>query len=159
MQLFDKKLLERIGKKLLSKKQTIAVGESVTAGLLQFAFSTIPDAACFFQGGLTAYNIGQKFKHLGVEPLHALSVNCVSQQVATQMSLQSCDLFSSDWGIGITGYASPVPESGNKVFAFYTITYRKKVLAHGKLVPRKSDPPGMQVKYVEKILSKLLSVM
>src|SRR5436190_21131457 len=115
MNTFDKKVLERLGKKLLKKKQTVAVAESVTSGLLQFAFSCIPDAASFFQGGITAYNIAQKFKHLQVEPLHALSVNCVSSKVAKEMALHVCQLYSSDWGIGITGYASPVPESGNKV--------------------------------------------
>ncbi|MEJ0104835.1 MAG: CinA family protein [Bacteroidota bacterium] len=85
MNTFNKKILEGIGKKLLKKKESIAVAESVTSGLLQLAFSCIPDAACFFQGGITAYNIAQKFKHLEVEPLHALSVNCVSPKVAKEM--------------------------------------------------------------------------
>jgi len=34
-QLFNKKILENIGKKFLRRKETIAVAESVTAGLLQ----------------------------------------------------------------------------------------------------------------------------
>ena len=45
MDTFDKKILEGLGKKLLKKKQTIAVAESVTAGnsdrfdkLVQFGF-------------------------------------------------------------------------------------------------------------------------
>jgi len=83
---FDKKILTQIGKRLLAKKQTIAVAESVTSGLLQFAFSSMENAADFYQGGITAYNIAQKFKHLTVEPLHALSVNCVSAKVAEQMA-------------------------------------------------------------------------
>jgi nicotinamide mononucleotide (NMN) deamidase PncC len=33
----DQKILTRIGKLLLTKKQTISVAESVTSGLLQFA--------------------------------------------------------------------------------------------------------------------------
>ena len=154
-ELFDKRKLERIGIRLLKKKQNIAVAESVTSGLLQFALSTIPDAANFFQGGITAYNIGQKFKHLNVEPLHALSVNSVSQKVATEMALNICQMYSSDWGIGITGYASPVPESGNKVFAFYAITYDNRLRASGKLLAKKSDPPSLQVKYVNDIIHKL----
>ena len=91
MKPFDEKKLVSLGKKLLKRKQTIAVAESVTSGLLQFALSCIPDAARFFQGGITAYNIAQKFKHLRVEPLHALSVNCVSPKVAKEMALHVCE--------------------------------------------------------------------
>jgi nicotinamide-nucleotide amidase len=155
MNTFDKKILGSLGKKLLKKKHSLAVAESVTAGLLQFAFSCIPDAARFFQGGLTAYNITQKFKHLQVEPLHALSVNCVSLQVAKEMALHVCRLYSSDWGIGVTGYASPVPESGNQVFAFFAITYRGKIRSAGKINPKKADPPGIQWLYVNHILKKI----
>ena len=96
MELFDKKILETVGKKLLRKKQTVAVAESVTSGLLQLAFSSIQDAVKFFQGGVTVYNLGQKYKHLKVEPIHALSVNCVSQQVANEMAFHICDHYSSD---------------------------------------------------------------
>src|SRR3954463_15564978 len=109
MELFDKEMLALIGNYLKQKQQTIAIAESVTSGLLQYAFSNVPDATQFFQGGLTAYNVAQKFKHLQVEPIHAMAVNCVSQLVAEQMALQVCRIFGAHWGIGITGYATPVP--------------------------------------------------
>lgn len=159
MELFDKKTLESIGKKILKKKQTVAVAESVTSGLLQFAFSNIPDASSFYQGGITAFNIGQKFKHLQVEPLHALSVNCVSQKVANEMAAEICSRFSSDWGIGITGYASSVPESGNKVFAFYSIVYKNKLKAKGKMNPAASDPADIQREYVKTVMKNLLRLI
>jgi PncC family amidohydrolase len=159
MELFDKKLLEKIGSTLLSNKQTIAVAESVTSGLLQFAFSTVPDAARFFQGGITAYNLAQKHKHLNVEPIHAQAVNCVSQQVADQMAQHACTSFSSDWGIGVTGYASQVPESGNKLFAWYSIFFDGKKVAGGKLNAKKQDPPLVQCAYVNMIISKLHQVV
>lgn len=159
MDTFDKKILEGLGKKLLKRKQTLAVAESVTSGLLQFAFSCIPDAARFFQGGITAYNIAQKFKHLQVEPLHALSVNCVSGKVAKEMAQHVCQLYSSDWGIGITGYASPVPESGNKVFAFFAISYRGKLRSSGKINPKKTDPPELQWLYVNHLLRKMSALV
>jgi len=147
--------MEGIGKKMVRRKQTIAVAESVTAGLLQFGLSTIPDARRFLQGGITAYNVAQKFKHLEVEPVHALAVNCVSQQVAAEMAHHVCALFGSHWGIGVTGYASPVPESGNKLFAFYAIVHGKKVVASGKIVTQEADPPLLQLKYANYIFTQL----
>jgi nicotinamide-nucleotide amidase len=137
MDLFDKTVLEKIGHKILDKRETIAVAESVTCGLLQFALSNIPDASTFLQGGIVTYNIGQKFKHLNVEPIHALKVNCVSQKVADQMGFEVTRLFASDWGIAITGYASPNTESKQKLFAYYAIVYKSRIKAKGKIIVAK----------------------
>jgi nicotinamide-nucleotide amidase len=152
---FDKKVLTRIGKRLVAKKQSISVAESVTSGLLQFAFSSMENAVNFYQGGITAYNIGQKFKHLTVEPLHALSVNCVSAKVAVEMARNVCDQFTSDWGIAVTGYATPVPESGNKLFAYYCIVHKNKVKSKGKILSRKQEPSIVQMRYACVILQQL----
>jgi nicotinamide-nucleotide amidase len=159
MELFDKNRLIRIGKYLKRKEETIAVAESVTAGLLQYAFSNTPNAMDFFQGGLTAYNVAQKFKHLQVEPIHALSVNCVSQLVAEQMAVQVCRVFGAHWGIGITGYATPVPESGNKLFAYFAITYKEKIRLKGMLRSDDKNPPDVQLHYTQALLQKLATVM
>ncbi|HET9747290.1 MAG TPA: CinA family protein [Chitinophagaceae bacterium] len=159
MEMFNNKNLGSIGKKLLRKKETIAIAESVTSGLLQFAFSTIKDASCFYQGGITAFNIGQKFKHLQVDPVHALAVNSVSQKVAEEMAQQVCSLFKSDWGIGVTGYATPEPPSGHKLFAFYAIAFKNKIRAKGKLSLSKGEPTEVQLYYTNKIVNRLLELV
>ena len=159
MSVVSKKLLKTIGSALIGKKQTIAVAESVTSGSIQLALSNIPDAADFYQGGLTAYNLHQKYKHLEVEPVHAASVNCVSQQVANQMALHVCKQFSSDWGLGVTGYATPVEESGNKIFAYYAIAYRGKIKLKGLIRPQKTKPEQVQLHYADYILRKLSTLL
>ncbi len=116
--MFDETVLHQIKDQLIRKNQTIAVAESVTAGLLQLALASAEEAVRFFQGGITAYNLGQKYKHLNVEPVHAELCNCVDRVVAVEMARNVTDLFRSDWGIAITGYATPVPESGHQLFAF-----------------------------------------
>jgi nicotinamide-nucleotide amidase len=156
---FNKKQLDQISSWLKKQHQTIAVAESATAGALQFALSAAVDASMFFQGGVTVYNLGQKCKHLGVEPIHAQSVNCVSQIVATQMAQGVSALYNCDWGIGITGYASPVPESDNKVFAYYSIVFKNKVKASGKISPRMADPQELQIKYTSTVLEKLSKIL
>jgi nicotinamide-nucleotide amidase len=154
-----KTTFNKIGTTLIANKQTIAVAESVTAGAVQLMLSRIPDAADFFQGGLTAYNIGQKYKHLNVEPIHAKAVHCVSQQVAEQMALTICTQFGSDWGLSITGYATPVAESGNQVFAFYAIAYHGKIKKKGAIKPQPAKPEVVQLHYAEYMLKKLLTLL
>lgn len=155
MEIFNAETLNRIGNYLKNKKETIAVAESVTSGALQWALSSVFEASLFYQGGLTAYNLGQKFKHLSVEPIHAQTVNCVSEKVAGDMAAGVSVLFGSDWGVGITGYASPVPESGNKIFAFYSFAYKNKIHDAGKIVLPQADPIEVQVTYTNKIIEKL----
>ncbi|WP_295116958.1 CinA family protein [uncultured Chitinophaga sp.] len=159
MKNFNENELKKIGARLLNRHETIAVAESVTAGLLQYAFSNIPDASGFFQGGITAYNLGQKFKHLSVEPVHALEVNCVSQKVADQMALAVAGSFAGHWGIGVTGYATPTPESGDKVFAYYAISHLGEIKASGIIKPAKQDPPALQLIYTNKIIQKFYSLL
>jgi PncC family amidohydrolase len=159
MDIFNKQDLQKIGKHLLAKKQTIAVAESVTSGLLQYAFANIPDAAGFYQGGLTAYNIAQKFRHLKVEPIHASAVNCVSEKVAREMALNVCNAFGSHWGIGITGYATATPEAGGKIFAFYAITGAGKLKAAGRLKPPGTEPSAIQLYYANAVLHKLAQLL
>jgi nicotinamide-nucleotide amidase len=159
MDLFDQALLDKIGKRLKTKKATIAVAESVTSGFLQLALGSIEEASNFFQGGFTVYNVGQKYKHLNVEPIHALAVNSVSPQVSAQMALSVQESFCSDWGIGITGYATPVPESDNKLFAHYAISYKNKVEAKGKIAAKKADPIDIQLYYTEVVLKKLAALL
>jgi nicotinamide-nucleotide amidase len=155
----DKQVLEKLGKKLLNSRQTVAVAESVTTGLLQQSIGGIPDARKFFQGGITTYNLGQKMHHLLVEPIHAEAVNCVSQQVASQMAIAVAEKFRSDWGLAITGYATPAPESGEKIFAYFAVSFRGKIRAKGKIDGGILSAQKAQLHYSETVLKKWLACL
>lgn len=152
----DEDVLAGIGKGLLKNGHTIAVAESVTTGFIQMALGSIKDAMKFYQGGITTYNIAQKFRHLAVEPINAERTNAVSAGVAAEMSLGVSALFCSHWGIGITGFASPVPESGNKLYAYYAISFNRKIVSDRVIRPQKQSPPDIQAFYVNLVLSELL---
>lgn len=154
--MLDKEAIETIKQKLVDKKETLAVVESVTAGLLQHAFASAMEASKFFQGGLTPYNVGQKCRHLNIDPIHAIQCDCVSQKMAEGMAAECCRFFTSDWGISITGYASPVPESNNKLYAFFAIAYKCKVLISEKLESEEKDPYDVQLMYRDKVIEAML---
>ena len=154
----DSELLVNISRKLVRDKRTVAVAESVTSGLLQFLFSNMPDAALFFQGGITPYNLGQKTKHLNVEPLHAAAVNSVSDRVAMELARGATGFFNSDWALAITGYATPSPESGNKLFAYYVITYQNEIVMKRKMIPENTEPTLVQYEYANRVLTEFFNV-
>jgi nicotinamide-nucleotide amidase len=152
-------IIQSIGNMLIERQQTIAVAESVTSGHMQVALSAAADAAKFYQGGITAYNIGQKSRHLRVDPILAAACNCVSEQVAHEMAQEICRLFTSDWGLSVTGYASKVPESNNELFAYYAISYAGKVKHSGKLEPPDGEPVHVQSFYANELLKILESAL
>ena len=152
--MFDQSLIDPIKDWMLAHNETIAAAESVTAGLLQHALSSAEKAMRYYQGGIITYNLGQKSRHLLVEPVHALSCNCVSERVSGEMSLNVCKLFTSNWGIGITGFASPVPESANKLFAYYAISRHGKIVVSKKIEAAKDDPFAIQLLYVRDLLKE-----
>lgn len=141
---------------MLSHGHTLAVAESVTSGHLQAALSLATEASNFFHGGITAYNLGQKARHLHIDPIRATSCNSVSQFIAEEMALNALTFFSSDWAIGITGYASKVPELGiDNLFAYYAIAFRKEVVDRGKVECDSDDAYEVQVIYTNHVLKKL----
>lgn len=143
------------GEYFIHHNETISIAESVTGGLLQGIFASMENAEKFFQGGITAYNIGQKVKHLQVEPIHAAKCNCVSEEVAIKMALGACAMFNSNWGIGITGYATPVDASGHKVFAFFAIVKNSNVALAKKIPASIDDPSKVKEVYIEAVLKGL----
>lgn len=152
---FEQSMLNAIGKGLITKRGTIAVAESVTSGLLQWALASATDAMKFYQGGITTYNIAQKFHHLRVDPIAAESCNAVSAKVAAEMAIGAIRLFGSQWGIGITGFATPVPESGGKRYAFYAIAHQGRIISARQLKPRATITKEVQLAYANAVLADL----
>lgn len=146
-------LLDYIGEALKTVEESVSVAESVTAGYLQFSFSQMKEASTFFKGGITAYTLEEKVKLLRVNKEEAESCDCVSPQIAEEMAVHVADLFNTDWGISVTGYASPVEESDQKIFAYFSFAYKSEVILSKKLeLHSKTNATTAQKYYSEFIL-------
>ena len=157
--LYDENIINEIKDILVTKKLTLSVAESVTAGHLQAAISSAIDASKFFQGGITAYNAGQKTKHLNIEPIAALEDDCVTEKVACEMALQANKLFISDYAISITGYATKMPEKGlNDLFAYFAIANKKEILAVKKITTDK-ERVDAQIDYTNQVLAEFSGLL
>ncbi len=80
--LIDDQVLNSIKEILANRKETLAVAESVTCGILQTAFGSAIDASLFFQGGITGVHLGLEERHLHINSIHAEGCDCVSDTVA-----------------------------------------------------------------------------
>ena len=102
-----------IGKILKKKRQTLAVAESCTGGLLASRITDHPGASVFFKGGTVAYHSSVKTK-LGVPEKLVTEHGEVSGQVAVQLAKCVRERMGSSYGIGITGIAGPGGGSSRK---------------------------------------------
>jgi nicotinamide-nucleotide amidase len=110
---------------LREPRLTLAVAESLTGGRLQAMIVAIPGASEFFLGGVTAYSLDQKVRHLGVDRAGAAAVNSVSRAVAEQMARGACTLFKADVGVATTGYAEPSAQwRVDEPFAWWALARR-----------------------------------
>jgi nicotinamide-nucleotide amidase len=115
---------------LRSPRLTLGVAESMTCGWIQTRIGAVSGASEFFRGGLTAYELEQKVRHLAIGRSHAASVNAVSAEVAEQMALGACAFFASDLGLATTGYAEPSLAQGvREPFAFWALAQVRAGLA------------------------------
>lgn len=157
--LYETACLDQLQDILIRGKHTVSVAESVTSGHLQAAFSSAVNAMMFFQGGITAYNAGQKVRHLDVEPIYAMENDCISEEVAAQMAVGAARLFISDYGIGITGYATLPPDKNLPgLFAYAAIARGEKVLTIEKLNGKGGDMTAVQIDYTNQVLRLFLEV-
>lgn len=146
-------LLGYIGNQMLKYDETISVAESVTAGFLQFSFSQMKDASKFFMGGISVYSEGEKIRLLKVDAEEARKNDGVSSRIAETMALNVARIYKTDWSIGVTGYATPVERSGKKLFAYFSITYKGKVILSERLdLHSRTKAVNAQLYYSEFIL-------
>ena len=149
---------------LAAPRLTLAAAESLTSGRVQARVGEISGASAFFLGGITAYSLDQKVRHLGVNRAAARRVNSVSAAVAEQMAQGVCGLFGSDLGVATTGYAEPAPDDGiAHPFAWWAIAQRRR----GRLVAWRSgrvECPGAkrveaQAMVAEAVLAELIGYL
>ncbi len=155
--MFNKETVQEIADLVIKDRQKLSVAESVTAGLMQTAFAATEDASRYFEGGVTAYNLLQKWRLLEIDETHALRCNCVSPQVAIEMAQGVRKIFGTDWGIGITGYAELVPDMDIKqLYAHVAVVRNNETVLEKTLIAPEDELLHVQLFYVNEAMECLL---
>lgn len=99
--------LESIIKILEQRGETVVVAESVTAGGIGHALTSVPGASKVFLGGFIAYTNEVKSEIVGVDSEDIKQFGVVSEEVACAMADGAREKFGATWGIASTGIAGP----------------------------------------------------
>ncbi|HEX7231170.1 MAG TPA: nicotinamide-nucleotide amidohydrolase family protein, partial [Candidatus Binatia bacterium] len=103
----DITLEERVGQLLLERRQTLALAESCTGGLISHRITRIAGSSAYYLGGATSYANEIKMKLLGVRSATLEKHGAVSQETALEMSRGIRDRTGADFGLSVTGIAGP----------------------------------------------------
>ncbi len=110
----EQTLAQVAGEELAKRKQTVAVAESCTGGLLTKLITDVPGASKYFTYGWVTYSNNAKTTELGVPAELIEKHGAVSEQAAAVMAEQARQKAGSDFAISITGIAGPTGGTEDK---------------------------------------------
>jgi nicotinamide-nucleotide amidase len=125
-------LADIVGDLLRDRRQTVAVAESCTGGLLGAALTDTAGASDYFLGGVLAYANEVKVSQLGVRAATLQRSGAVSAATAGEMAAGVSRRLGADWGVAITGIAGP--EGGSRTKPVGTVFVA--VANHARVRPR-----------------------
>ncbi|MGE5708310.1 MAG: competence/damage-inducible protein A [Bacteroidota bacterium] len=95
-----------IGQLLAERGETLATAESCTGGLIASRLTDVPGSSRYFQAGFIPYATEQNTALLGIPADFIEKHGVVSREVAEALAKAAREKAGTDWGLGITGYAS-----------------------------------------------------
>lgn len=100
-------LVRALAHALPTRRATVAVAESCTAGLLGAALTSRSGSSVYFNGGVIVYANAAKTRLLAIAPALLARHGAVSAPVARQMAQAVRRRLAATFGIAITGIAGP----------------------------------------------------
>ena len=100
-------LAQVVGELLVSKKQSLALAESCTGGMIGKLLTDEPGASEFLLADLVTYANEAKVELLGVGEDILEKYGAVSAQCARAMAAGVIDRTGADWALAVTGIAGP----------------------------------------------------
>jgi PncC family amidohydrolase len=101
-------IAEKIAARLVARKQTIAVAESSTGGLISASLLAVPGASAYFLGSAVVYTRDARRILAGIPDDAMKGIRSASEPYAKLLASQIRDRFSTDWGLSETGATGPV---------------------------------------------------
>ena len=104
-------IAEKIAAQLIARKQTIAVAESSTGGLISAALLSVPGASAYFLGGAVVYTRDARKLLMDIPDDAMKGIRSASEPYAQLLATQMRGRFATTWGLSETGATGP---TGNR---------------------------------------------
>ena len=104
-------IAEKIAARLIERRQTIAVAESSTGGLISASLLAVPGASAYYLGGAVVYTRDARRVLIEIPDDAMKGIRSASEPYAKLLASQIRKRFSTDWGLSETGATGP---TGNR---------------------------------------------
>jgi nicotinamide-nucleotide amidase len=104
-------IAEQIAAHLIERRQTIAVAESSTGGLISASLLAVPGASAYFLGGAVVYTRDARRILMDIPDDAMKGIRSASEPYAKLLASQMRTRFATDWGLSETGATGP---TGNR---------------------------------------------
>jgi nicotinamide-nucleotide amidase len=104
-------IAEQIAARLIERKQTIAVAESSTGGLISATLLALPGASAYFLGSAVVYTRDARRILMDIPDDAMKGIRSASEVYASLLASRIRERFSSHWGLSETGATGP---TGNR---------------------------------------------
>jgi PncC family amidohydrolase len=101
----------QIAAKLVARKETIAIAESSTGGLISASLLAVPGASAYFLGGAVVYTRDARRILMDISDDAMKGIRSASEPYAKLLANQVKTRFATDWGLSETGATGP---TGNR---------------------------------------------
>src|SRR6476660_7654637 len=100
-------IAENIAARLIERRQTIAVAESSTGGLISASLLAVPGASAYFLGSAVVYTRDARRILMDIPDEAMKGIRSASEPYAQLLASQIRGRFSTDWGLSETGATGP----------------------------------------------------
>jgi len=104
-------LAAKIAQRLKERRETIAIGESSTGGLICASLLAIPGASAYFLGGAVVYTRQSRLALLGIGDEAMAGIRSASEPYAALVAASVRERHGATWGLAETGASGP---TGNR---------------------------------------------
>ncbi len=104
-------IAEKIAARLTKQRETIAIAESSTGGLVAAALLAVPGASAYFVGGAVVYTKASRLALLGIGDAEMQGMRPATERYSLLIARRVLERHGATWGFGETGATGP---SGNR---------------------------------------------
>ncbi len=105
------KLAEKVAARLIERKETIAVAESSTGGLIAAALLAVPGASAYFIGGAVVYTKASRAALMDIGDAEMAGLRPSTEAYALLLARRAREKIGATWALSETGATGP---SGNR---------------------------------------------
>ena len=104
-------LAAKVAQRLKERRETIAIGESSTGGLISASLLAVPGASAYFLGGAVVYTRAARVALLAISDEAMAGIPAASEPYAALVAATVRERHRATWGLAETGATGP---TGNR---------------------------------------------